>query len=47
MTLRTRTHLLFLAAAITLAACLTGTQQHAAIVPAQAYRSADHYGQVR
>src|ERR1700694_4475666 len=40
MTLRTHTHLLFLAAAITLAACLTGTQQHAAIVPAQAQAQA-------
>src|SRR6266404_3767849 len=36
MNLRTRIHLLFLAAAIALAACLTGTQQHAAIIPAQA-----------
>src|ERR1700682_2204147 len=35
MTLRTRSHLLFLAAVITLAACLTGTQQHAAIIHAQ------------
>ena len=35
MTLRTRTHLLFLAAAIALAACLSGTQQYAAINPAQ------------
>ena len=40
MTLRTRTHLLFLAAAIALAACLSGTQQHAATVPAQAQTSA-------
>src|SRR5882762_2924836 len=36
MSIRTRTHFLFLAAAIVLAACLTGTQQHAAIIPAQA-----------
>ncbi|MDX6557507.1 MAG: zinc protease [Blastocatellia bacterium] len=36
MTIRTRTHLLFLAAAIALATCLTGTPQHAALIPAQA-----------
>src|SRR3979490_1006052 len=35
MTFRTRSHLLFLAAVITLAACLTGTQQHPAIIQAQ------------
>src|SRR5258707_4741907 len=40
MTLRTRTHLLFLAAAIALAACLSGAQQHAATVPAQAQAAA-------
>ncbi|MDX6403961.1 MAG: zinc protease [Blastocatellia bacterium] len=36
MTIRTRIHLLFLAAAIALATCLTGTPQHAALIPAQA-----------
>src|SRR3981081_3108479 len=36
MSMRTRIQFLFLAAAIVLAACLTGTQQHAAIIPAQA-----------
>src|ERR1700730_7984225 len=36
MSIRTRIHFLLLAAAIVLAACLTGTQQHAAIIPAQA-----------
>ncbi len=40
MTLRTRTHLLFLAAAIALAACLSGAQQHAATVTAQAQAAA-------
>jgi zinc protease len=39
MALRTRTHLLFLAAALALAACFTGTRQQAAIIPAQAQTS--------
>jgi zinc protease len=40
MSIRTRIHFSFLAAAIVLAACLTGTQQHAAIIPAQAQAQA-------
>src|SRR6266446_10588380 len=36
MSIRTRIHFLFLAAAILLATCLIGTQQHAAIITAQA-----------